>query len=294
MKILVTGATGFTGERVLPMLMGEGEIRCFVRPSSNIQKIKDFGYELYYGDLIDLESLKTAMAGCDALINIASLGFGRGPGIVKTAEEAGIRRAVFISTTALFTQLHAKSKSIRREAEDCIKASKLDWTILRPTMIYGAPGDRNIIRLIRFIDRWPLIPVVGSGNYLQQPVYVEDVAESIVSALLSEKTAKREFNISGKYAHTFIEIIDLIAQALGKRIKKVHIPSKISLYAITLFETFSKKPWIKSEQIMRLNEHKNFDYSSAREAFGYDPISFKEGITKEVALYRQLKNKGRG
>jgi nucleoside-diphosphate-sugar epimerase len=294
LKILVTGATGFTGERVLPMLVGKGEIRCFVRPSSNIQEVKGFGHEIVYGDLSDIGSLKTAMLKCDALINIASLGFGHGPGIVKAAEEARIRRAIFISTTALFTELNAKSKSVRQQAEDCIKASKLDWTILRPTMIYGAPGDRNMIRLIRFIDHSPVIPIFGSGDYLQQPVYVENVAKSIVAVLFTEKTIKNEFNISGKYPHTFSEIIDLTAQALGKRIIRVHIPSKISLYATKLYEKLSKRPLIKSEQIMRLNENKNFDYSAAKEAFGYDPISFEEGIAKEVALYRQLKNKDRG
>ena len=70
MKILVTGATGFTGTRVLPLLMRKGEIRCFVRLNSNVQQIKKLGYDLAYGDLGDLNSLKQGMSGCNILINI--------------------------------------------------------------------------------------------------------------------------------------------------------------------------------------------------------------------------------
>jgi len=289
LRILVTGATGFTGEKVLPFLMGKGDVRCFVRPNSDVQKIKEHGYELVYGDLNDLKSLRIAMSECDALINIASLGFEHAPGIVRTAKEAGIKRAIFISTTALFTQLNADSKSVRKQAEDCIKTSKLEWTILRPTMIYGSPDDRNMIRLIRFLDRFPFIPIFGSGNYLQQPVYVEDVAKSIEAVLFNKETIHTEYNISGKFPHTFNEIIDLTAKALDKKVVKIHIPFKPSLYAIKIYEKLFQKPFIKSEQIMRLNEHKNFDYSAAKKAFGYDPISFEEGIQKEVTLYRESK-----
>ena len=184
--------------------MRKGEIRCFVRLNSNVQQIKKLGYDLAYGDLGDLNSLKQGMSGCNILINIASIGFGHAPEIVKIVEEAGIRRAIFISTTALFTQLSVNSKSVRQHAEGCIRASNLDWTILRPTMIYGSLGDRNMIRLIRFLDRFSMIPISGTGNYLQRPVYVEDVAKSVVAVLFNKKTIKNEFNISGRFPHTYI------------------------------------------------------------------------------------------
>ncbi len=286
MKILVTGATGFTGQRILPLLKGKGEVRCFVRPTSDIHKIENFDYEIACGDLSDLDSLKHAMSGCDALINIASLGFGHAPGIVRTAEKVGVKRAIFISTTALFTQINVNSKSVRHQAEYYIQSSKLDWTILRPTMIYGAPDDRNMIRLIKFIDNSIFIPVFGSGSYLQQPVYVKDVARSIVSCLFCEGSIQKVFNISGKFPLTYNEIVDLTAKALDKKVIKIHVPLKSSLYAFKLYEKLSKKPLIKNEQIMRLNEDKSFDHSSAKEVFGFDPVSFEVGISKEVALYK--------
>ncbi|RJQ53950.1 MAG: NAD-dependent epimerase/dehydratase family protein [Nitrospiraceae bacterium] len=292
MKILVTGATGFTGRRVLPLLRGKGDIRCFARVTSDLKKIVDLDYEVAYGDFTDSDSLRRAMTGCDALVNIASLGFGHAAGIVKVAEESGIKRAVFISTTALFTKLNANSKSVRRQAEDYIRASGLNWTILRPTMIYGAPDDRNMIRFIGFIDRSPLVPIFGSGEYLQQPVHVEDVAKAVVAVLFNDDAIKKEFNISGKYPHSYNEMIDLAAKALGKRVLKVHIPFRPSLLAFKFYEKLAARPLVKSEQIMRLNEDKDFDHSAAGNVFGFDPVSFEEGIIKEVAMYRERQSNG--
>ena len=286
MNICVTGATGFTGKRVLPLLEGKGRVRCFVRKTSNVECVRKCGYEITYGDLNDVSSLEKAMNGCDVLLNIASLGFGHGAGIVNAAENAGIKRAIFVSTTALFTQLDVSSKSIRQQAEDQIRSSNLKWTIVRPTMIYGAPDDRNMIKLIKFIDKSPCIPVLGSGKYLQQPIFVEDLAKAIVGALISDNAIGKVYNVSGKQANTYCEIIDMVAAALGKKVIKVYIPFKIALYMAQIYEKLSKKPVIRAEQVMRLNENKDFEHRDAMEFFGFSPISFREGIKREVALYR--------
>ena len=107
------------------------------------------------GDLDDGAALAGifARAGCDALVNLASLGFGHAPGIVRAAVRSGLDRAVFVSTTAVTTTLPARSKTVRLAAEDEIRSSDLSWTILRPTMIYGAAGDRNLSRLLVLLAR---------------------------------------------------------------------------------------------------------------------------------------------
>ena len=130
--------------------------------------------------------------GCDALVNLASLGFGHAPGIVGAAVRAGLDRAVFVSTTAVTTTLPARSKAVRLAAEDEIRGSGLSWTILRPTMIYGAAGDRNLSRLLALLARLrraPLptacrcLPVPGGGRQLQQPVHVADLAGAVLTAV---------------------------------------------------------------------------------------------------------------
>ena len=152
--------------------------------------------------------------------------FGSAPAIVRACHLAGVSRAVFVSSTAIFTTLNASSKLIRKSAESCIFNSGLEATALRPTMIYGTPGDRNIIRLIHWIYRWPVLPIFGNGLFLQQPVYVSDVAWSIVQALESPATINRQFNISGAEPLSYNKLVSTTAKALSRRIRCLHIPAQ--------------------------------------------------------------------
>src|SRR5262245_5617986 len=160
MRVFVTGGTGFTGSRTVPLLLKNGyQVRCLHRPTSDRSALPQPEIEWAEGDLFDSGTLSASMQGADALINIASLGFGHVDSIIGAAKSARIQRAIFISTTAIFTQLNAKSKNIRLAAEQAIQNSGLQYTILRPTMIYGSPRDRNMWRLIRWMRVSPIVPV---------------------------------------------------------------------------------------------------------------------------------------
>lgn len=285
MNVLLTGATGFTGSYVLPILRERGlDVCCFVRRNSRTEGLSPYGVELAYGDLDDYASLLQAMKGRDALVNIASIGFGHAPNIVRAAVEAGVRRAVFISTTAVFTSLNAPSKKIRLAAERAIKESGLAFTILRPTMIYGSPRDRNMCRLVRFLRKSPVIIIPGHGGNLQQPVHVADVASAAVAALLSDQAIGRDYNISGKHPLTFNQVIDIVAGQLGRRVAVVRLPARPILSALRILEKVWPAPPIKAEQILRLNEDKAFDHADAARDFGYAPRSFEDGIREEIRL----------
>jgi len=283
MKIFVTGATGFTGSRVVPLLLKNGyEVRCLYRVSSNRSSLAGLNIEWAVGDVSDLQSLTSAMQGADALVNIASLGFGHADSIISAAKNAGIQRAVFISTTAIFTQLNAGSKKVRVTAELAIETSGLKYTILRPTMIYGSPRDRNMWRLIRFMRVFPVVPIFGDGRYLQQPIYVDDVAQAMVSCLSSDNTIGKSYNIAGKHPLTYNDVIDTIAKQMNKHVLKIHVPSKPVVSLLQFFERIRLPFPIKAEQVLRLNEDKDFSYAEAQKNFGFSPLAFEEGIGLEL------------
>ena len=283
MKIFVTGATGFTGSRVVPLLLNNGyQVRCLYRASSDRSQLADANIEWAQGDLSDTASLSSAMQGTDALVNIASLGFGHADSIIRAAKDAGIKRAVFISTTAIFTQLNAASKKVRVAAELAIETSGLKYTILRPTMIYGSPRDRNMWRLIRFLRILPIIPVFGDGKSLQQPIFMDDVAQAILGCLKSDVTIGKSYNIAGKHPLTYNEVIETIAKAMNKRVWKLHVPSKPVVALLSLFERIRIPFLIKAEQVLRLNENKDFSYADAQRDFGFSPLAFEEGIRLEL------------
>jgi nucleoside-diphosphate-sugar epimerase len=282
-KALVTGATGFTGSHVVPRLIERGyRVRCLVRPSSDKSVLKDHAVEWISGDLEDRSALLTALTGADVLINIASIGFGHAPNIVKAAQESGLKRVLFISTTAIFTSLNATSKAVRLSAEKSIIDSGLEYTILRPTMIYGTSRDRNICRLIQYLKRWPIIFVVGNGEFLQQPIYVGDVVQAIVAALETNETIYKSYNIGGAVAITFNQMIDLVCKGLNRYVLKINIPSSPVVAGLRILEKAHIRLPIKSEQILRLNENKNFEYDEAAKDFGFAPMTFVDGIRLEL------------
>ncbi len=282
MKVFVTGATGFTGSRVVPMLLKSGyEVRCLYRHTSDRSLLPHPQFDWVLGDLSDTQALTSSMQETDALVNIASLGFSHADSIISAATNAGIKRAIFISTTAIFTQLNVNSRKVRVAAELAIETSNLKYTILRPTMIYGNDRDRNMWRLIRFMRYSPIVPVFGNGAYLQQPIYVDDVAQAVVSCLGSDKTIGRSYNIAGKHPLTYNQLIDTIAREMNKRVWKIRVPSESMASMLRFFERIRIPFPIKAEQVLRLNENKDFSYAEAHKDFGFSPLGFEEGIKLE-------------
>lgn len=283
MKVFVTGATGFTGSHTVPLLLKQGcEVHCLYRESSNREVLPLPEIHWHLGNLENKDQLAEHMQGCQALVNIASLGFGHVDNIIHAAQSAGIERAVFISTTAIFTKLNSKSKSTRLAAEAAIRNSNLSSTILRPTMIYGTQSDRNMIRLVRWLLRFPFIPILGNGNFLQQPVYVEDVAQAVVSCLNEPKTIGNSYIIAGKEAISYNDVVDTIARITGRKILKIYISDKLVITFLRMLEKIKIPFPIKAEQVKRLNENKDFSYEEASLDFGYMPRSFEDGIRTEI------------
>jgi nucleoside-diphosphate-sugar epimerase len=284
-ELIVTGATGFTGRFVVQELLKRGiKFDCLVRSHSKAEELNSQGINTAIADLGDFDSLLKVLPGYKKIINIASIGFGNAPIIIKACETSEINRAVFVSTTAIFTTLAAQTKSVRQAAEKTIISSNLNYTILRPTMIYGTPDDRNMIKLLRLIQKSPIIPVLGTGEALQQPVHVRDVAWAICEVLDLSSTYKKEYNISGGQVLTFNEVIQIASEKLGKSPLLLHLPKNISIGMVQILNTLRVKSPVTVEQILRLNEPKAFDHDNAKKDFCYEPRDFERGIGEAVEL----------
>ena len=170
MMIAVSGANGFTGRFVCAELKRRHlPFTALLRPGTDSSWMDARQIPVRFADLNQKKQLAGPLIGCDALLNVASIGFGAASPIIDACRLAGVSRAVFVSTTAIFTKLNAVSKEIRLRAESVITSSGLDTTILRPTMIYGTPGDRNMIRLIRWLYHWPVFPCLVMVSRFSSP-----------------------------------------------------------------------------------------------------------------------------
>ena len=287
MKVHVTGGSGFLGGSVIPLLVAAGhEPTALARSATAAERVAALGAVPVCGNLDDPASVDLAFAesGAEVLVNLSSLGFGHAPTIVAAAEEAGLKRAVFVSTTSIFTRLATRSKPVRVAAEDCIRSSSLDWTIIRPTMIYGTPADRNMARLLRGLRRLPVLPLPGGGRGLQQPVHVDDLASAIVGVLGRPLSVHRAYDIAGPEPMTLRTVIEQAGIAAGRRPKLVPVPLAPAVALAKLYEALAPWPLLKSEQLARLAEDKAVDIGPARADLDFDPRRFADGIRAEAAL----------
>jgi uncharacterized protein YbjT (DUF2867 family) len=285
MRLLVTGGSGFLGGYVLDEARRRGhQVVALTRSGKAADAVAEHGAEPLPGDFDDPTALPGVFssARCSSLLNIASLGFGHAPAIVAAARAAGVARAVFVSTTAVTTRLPARSKQVRLDAEWQIRESGLKWTIVRPTMTYGAPGDRNLSRLLAVLARVPVLPVPGGGRHLQQPVHVADVAGAVLSAAERPACAGTTYDIAGPEPLSFSELLRVAARAVGSRTRFVPVPLSPLVAAAHGYELLSARPRIRAEQLQRLAEDKAFSIDDAARDLGYAPRPFAEGILAEA------------
>jgi uncharacterized protein YbjT (DUF2867 family) len=302
---MVTGGSGFLGRFVLREAARRGyEVAALTRSPAAAAAVRALGARPVEGDLAArgpaaAAALAQAFAAGEVLVNLASLGFGDAPAIVAAAERAQVRGAVFVSTTAVTTTLPAASKRVRLAAEQRIAESGLDWIILRPTMIYGAPGDRNLSRLLPLLCRVPVLPVPG-GGHLQQPVHVADVAHAVLAAAeriggagpagaqagsdrpASDRPGGVTYDLAGPVPLTFGELLRTAGQAVGSRTRFVPVPLHPVLAAARGYELVSRSPRIRAEQVRRLAEDKAFGIRPAARDLGFAPRSFAAGIRSEA------------
>lgn len=283
----MTGGSGFLGSSVVPCLAAAGHnVVALARTPRAAHLLDGLGAAPIMGDLDDASSIDAAFAAshADVLVNLASLGRGHGPTVVAAAEEATVARAVFVSTTSIFTMLPSPSKPTRLAAEAEVVGSSLSWTIVRPTMIYGKPGDRNMARLLRGLKRVPVVPVPGGGAGLHQPVHVDDLAGAIVACVDEPRSIGCTYELAGPDPLTLKAVIEQAAQAVGRRPRCVSVPLKASVRAARMYESLVKRPRLSAEQVARLGENKAFDISAARRDLSFMPREFSRGIREEAAM----------
>jgi uncharacterized protein YbjT (DUF2867 family) len=287
MKVLLTGATGLLGGALLDLLLTEGhEVRCLVREESpRASRLSALRIELSRGDAQDAPALSRALSGMDALLHVAGIEYA--PRVLEAARRAEVERLVVVGSTSAHSAFEFLSGPKLR-MEELVRESGLRYTIARPSMIYGSELDKNMHRLLRFLDRSPAYPMFGSGKNLWQPVYHEDCARGVYEALVRPAAAGQSYDLPGAEPLTYLELVKTAAGALGKKPRIVRLPLEPVRRALVAAERLRMPFPIGSEQVLRLGEDKAYPYDRAKRDLGYAPRHFREGIALEVARLREL------
>jgi nucleoside-diphosphate-sugar epimerase len=287
MRILLTGATGLLGGELLRLLLAEGhETRCLIRADSpNASRLAGQRAEILRGDVAREEDLHLALRDMDAILHVAGIEYA--PPLVRAATRVGVERILIVGSTSAHSA-YAFRSGPKLRMEEFVRGSGLAWTILRPSMIYGSELDRNVHRLLRFLDRSPVFPVFGPGTNLWQPVYHEDCARGVLGALQSPASVHRSYDLPGAEPLTYLDLVKIAAAALGRSPSIVRLPIEPIRRALAAAERLRLPLPVDSGQVTRLREDKAYPYEQARHDLDYAPRSFSEGVALEVARLRKL------
>jgi nucleoside-diphosphate-sugar epimerase len=286
--ILLIGATGFLGRHTFQMLLERGmAFRCLIRHGSSVGLLRQISHEtkkeagFVPGNLLSEDSVYVSLEGIDAVIYLVRLEYeDLLKNFLSAAKRRGIRRVVFISSTTVLVPADTEIKKAKMASEEQIKRSGLDYTILRPSMIYGGEGDNNFSKMVSFIEKRGFFLTFGKGRNQIQPVYVRDVAKAILDVLDNPRTICKTYEISGAEALRYRDMLETVRRKMKKDFKIIRLPIALSEAALCLLNRIVKKPLLNTDQVNRMRYDKVYDHSQAAEDFAYEPITFEEGIEK--------------
>jgi nucleoside-diphosphate-sugar epimerase len=276
MRSAVIGATGIVGGYIIKNLVRTGERPVALSRSrhDSTADVEWFEGDLSAPEMPKLPSFSTLYCTAHAGLMATALSKLAGPSLT---------RVVAFTSTSIVTkaesEIDAERESVRRWAEaeqQLIVACEqlgIQWTVLRPTIIYDEGRDANITRLSRLIERLGFMPLAGSGSGLRQPVHAEDLAAGAVAAAASSAAANKIYAIPGRDTITYREMVGRIFDGMNRRRRIVAVPPTLWRAAFAL-----AKPFISHANVAmgnRMAMDMIFDATPAMRDFGWNPREFR-------------------
>ena len=187
--------------------------------------------------------------------------------MVEAAKRAGVKRFIHMSALGVREGAASRYHQTKYSAEQVVRKSGLDWTIFRPSIIFGERDE--FLNTFAGIARLPLpLPIIGSGEGKLQPIWVEDVAHCFVKSLEVNETIGQTYELGGDKAYSIKEIMRLLVQSMGKRRPFVHLPLPIARFQAKLFDFLPGKPPFTEDQVTMLGEDNVCNPTLFKEIFG--------------------------
>jgi uncharacterized protein YbjT (DUF2867 family) len=289
MTILITGASGYVGSHLTQQLVEAGlPARALVRNRKYAEKegrLSGLQVEWAEGDITQPPSLAAAMLGVTAVIHTVAIAIEKGEGtyerinfqgtvnMVAAAKTAGVRRFINLSQLGADSKLPYRFLASKGKAQEFVAASGLDWTAFRPSVIWG-PEDEFANTFAKLVPLTPIIfPIIGNQDSKFQPVWVEDVATSILKALDDPNTYRKEYELGGPEVLTLEEIERRTLTAIGRKRWMVRFPMPILRLAVTLMEKLLPAPPV-TRSLLELLAVSNVPTENAIRQFIADPRPF--------------------
>lgn len=292
--ILVTGAAGFAGSRIIHRLVEQGaRPRALVRSSAQAAtRLPQQGVEVVVGDTTRPETLGAAVAGVETIIHCAFITADRKQGrgvnyeqtnmvgthnLLGAARKAGVKRIVELGGLGTRAAPAGTYMATRYQADQEIKSSGLAWSILGPSVQFGK-GAAFFKGLADLIRSAPLVtPVIGTGNIRFQPIWVEDVTTCLLKmAQEPEHYDGQVIEVGGPEIYTYNEILDMLMRALGKQRIKLPSPKPLVALGARVMTAALPKPPITPAALELFDFENTTALDSVAFHFGFQPIAWRD------------------
>jgi nucleoside-diphosphate-sugar epimerase len=322
LRVALTGASGYTGGRLLAALRGRGnEVSALVRPSSVTPALRASEARLVEGDLDDRAALGRLVEGADAVVHVAAVyrtaghpdsyyrdvNVGGTERLLEAAAAAGLRRFVHTSTVGVHGHVaHPPAdedapiapgdiyQETKAEAEALAlrfgRERGLPVAVVRPGAIYG-PGETRLLKLFRAIARGRYA-IVGDGRSFYHPVYIDDLVRGFLLALEHPAAAGEAFIVAGERYVSQRELAALIARATAGRVLPFRLPARPIQWAGDLVEALCVplgiEPPLHRRRVDFWTKSRAFSIEKARQRLGYAPrMPLEAGLVLTADWYRR-------
>lgn len=292
MKVFLTGATGFVGGHLAARLVAEGhQVRALVRDRYAAQTKLSGSIALVPGDLVTGGGLEAAMAGCEAVIHLVGIILEKHGAtfesahvistrnLLEAAKSRGVRRWIQMSALGARRDGVSRYQTTKWQAEELVRGSGLEFSILRPSIIFG-PHDGFVSEMVEVMHDVPFVrPVPGNGQYRFRPVYIDTVVDCFLQALTGSTALGRTIDLVGPEELTLEQMLREIADCIGVRKPAMKVPMPVMFWNAALLSILPRPP-VTIDQLRMLREGSTADPAPMLATFEVNPIGFREGLNK--------------
>ena len=264
MKIAVTGGTGFIGRHLAQRLAAEG-VEVVLLARSDREELNGRGMAFVASDLSDPAVLRKAFVGCDAVAHCAGINREIGQqtyrrvhiegtrSVIEAASAAGVKKVVLMSFLRARPNCGSPYHESKWAAEELIRSSGLDYTIIRASMVYGR-GDHMLDHLSHALHTFPLFAMVGLKEKGIRPLAIEDLVDVLRAALVEGRLTRQTVAVTGAEELYLSEAVRRVARVTGRKVRMVRAPVWLHYGLAHFWELTMKTPLVARAQVRILSE----------------------------------------
>jgi NADH dehydrogenase len=285
--VLVTGATGYVGRRLVPHLLDRGvRVRALTRDPGAVNWPD--GVETVRGDVTDPGSLPPALEGVDVVVHLAAVTADRKPppggydavnadgtaALARAAASAGVRGFVLMGGIDTSTGTPGPYLAGRRSGQAAVRESGVPWALLQPSIMFGGGDAAFVVAMRNLVRRAPVVPVPGDGRVRLQLIHVDDVCACLGQLAAAGSLGGRAYAIGGAEILTYDEVLDVVGEALGKkRVRKLHLPTALLAVQARLMQVLPRPP-VTPAALELFASDNVAEPNTIRDVFGVEPKGF--------------------